>query len=268
MVFDELDKDTMEMKTTLGKSVLAVSAPNEEPLNTLAQDDISFAVLPYLTREISATSFASAGTVDTNTVTLAAGHGVVVGDSVIVKGLYIGRALVVAGNVITLNQRFNLTFPIGTVCYRGSPNMVVDGSVSPMLFGLEAAPGIKFDVYKMRLAFRGTAEPDDAKFAMLAAALANGMIVRARISATRYNNYFNARNNSEFHLRGNLTYNAKAPAGSFGMVFEFPLKDDNGVALRIDGTTGSRLEIIIQDKLDGSTLTYMEGTVSAHVVED
>lgn len=267
MIFNELDKDTMEMKTTLGKSVMAVSAPNEEPLNTLAQDDVSFAVLPYLTREISATSFASAGVVDTNTVTLAAGHGVLVGDSVVVKGLYIGRALVVAGNVITLNQRFNLTYPIGTVCYRGSPNMVVDGSTTPIYFGLEAAQGIKFDVYKLRIAFRGTAEPDDAKFATITA-LTKGMIVRARITSTRYNNYFNARSNSEFHLRGELTYNAKAPAGSYGMVFEFPLKDDNGVALRIDGTTGSRLEVIIQDNLAGGALTYMEGTVSGHVVED
>lgn len=268
MIFDELQKDTMEMKTTLGKSVMAIAAPNEEPVNTLAQDDVSFAVMPYLTREISASSFASAGVVDTNTVTLATGHGVLVGDSVVVKGLYIGRALVVAGDVVTLNQRFNLTFPIGTVCYRVSTSMVVDGSTTPVFFELESAPGIKFDVYKIRLAFRGTAEPDDAKFAMLAAALTKGLLVRAKISATRYNNYFNARSNSEFHLRGTLSYNAKAPAGSFGMVFEFPLKDDNGVALRIDGTAGTRLEVIVQDKLDGSTLSYMEGTVSGHVVED
>ncbi len=52
------------------------------------------------------------------------------------------------------------------------------------------------------------------------------------------------------------------------MVFEFTLKDDNGVALRIDGTAGTRLEVIVQDKLDGATLSYMEGTVSGHVVED
>lgn len=63
MIFNELDKDTMKMKTTLGKSVMAVSAPNEEPLNTLTQDNTSFSVMPYLVREISATSFASEATV-------------------------------------------------------------------------------------------------------------------------------------------------------------------------------------------------------------
>lgn len=258
-----LDNDTMEVKTPSGKSVMAVGNA-DVPLETLAQDDVAFAVLPYLTREISATSFATQATVDTNTVTLAAGHGVVVGDTIVVKGLYIGRVLTVATNTITLNQRFNLTYPAGTVCYRGSANMAVDGSTTPLYFGLEAAQGVAFDVYKLRLAFRGSAEMDDAKFASLTA-LTKGVIVRARITATRYNNYFNARSNSEFHLRGVLSYNAKAPSGSYGMIFEFPLKDDNGVALRVDGDTGSRLEVIIQDNLTG--LSYMEGTVSGHRVE-
>lgn len=69
-----LDNDTMEVKTASGKSVMAVCNA-DVPLETLAQDDVAFSVMPYLVREISATSFASEATVNTNTVTLAAGHG-------------------------------------------------------------------------------------------------------------------------------------------------------------------------------------------------
>jgi hypothetical protein len=262
---DLLNLDSAEMKTPSGKSVLGVGAPPGEALDVFINDQTSSVVMPYLVREISETSFASEATIDSNSVTLAAGHGVVVGDIIVIKGQYIGRVLTVAGNVVTLNQRFNITYPAGTVAFRTSPNMAIDGSVTPVVFGLESGPGIKFDLYKLRIAFRGTVDMDDAKFASLTA-LTNGLFVRAKLSASRYNNYFNARSNSEFHLRGKVTYSAKAPAGSYGMVFEFPLHDDNGVAFRVNHSDGARLEIIVQDNLSG--LTYMEATVSGHLVEE
>jgi hypothetical protein len=236
-------------------------------VDAFIRDQHSNIVSPYLVRELSNTTLAAEALVDTSTCTLAAGHGFVADDALVIKGIFIARVLSVVGNNLTLNQRFNMTFPAGTAVYRTSPDMVVDGSTTPIIFRTEAVPGQKFDLYKVRLAFRGTVDMDDAKFASLTA-LAKGVIFRTKQSDARYNNYFSARSNSEFQLRGLISYNAKAPSGSYGMAFEYSIREDQGVSIRLDGNKDQRFEIIIQDKLDGGTLTYMQGTVFGHVVEE
>lgn len=261
---DFLDKDTMEVKTPSGKSAMGVSNV-DTALDVLIQDDYAFAVAAYLVREISNTTLLAELSVDSASVTVASGHGFIVGDVFVIQGYFQARVLTVVGDVLTLNQRANVTYPAGTTVKRTQSNMNINGSVTPVIFGLESVAGRRFDLYKLKLAFRGTSEMDDAKFASITA-LSKGVIFRARFSATRYNNYFTARDNTEFHLRGTLSYNPKAPAGSYGAIFEFDLHDDHGVAMRLDQDLGARLEVIIQDDL--SAITFMSATVSGHVVED
>lgn len=264
MANDLLDLDSMEVKTPGKKSAMAVAAP-DVALDVAIQDQHSPIVAAYIVREISDTALASDFVINTNIANVSPGHGFVNGDVLVIQGYYQGRVLNVATNAITLNQRANLTFPAGSVIKRTQSNMNIDGSSTPQIFIMDSVAGRKFDIYDMRIAFRGSAEMDDAKFASLTA-LTNGMFVRARINPARYNNYFNARENTEFHLRGELTYNAKAPSGSYGAIFTYRFRTDHGVALRVDTDAGTRLEVIIQDNL--AALSYMAGVVHGHVVED
>jgi hypothetical protein len=261
---DLLDMDSALVKTPGGKHAMGVSNV-DTPLDVLPQDDHAFAVQAYLVREISSTTLAADLPIDSASVTVAAGHGFTVGDVFVIQGYFQSRVIAVNTNVLTLNQRSNAAYSSGTAVKRTQSNMNVNGSSTPVVFGLESVAGRKFDLYSLKMAFRGTADMDDAKFASLTA-LSKGVIFRARFSPMRYNNYFNARDNTEFHLRGTLTYNAKAPSGSYGSIFTFNLKDDHGVALRLDYDAGTRIEVIVQDDL--SALTFMAATVAGHVVED
>jgi len=236
------------------------------------QDQHTEIVDVYLCREISTTALASEAVANTRSVTLATGHGAVVGNVLCIKNgtWYQGRILTVVGDVITVNQPFNRTYPTGSTARITSSDMNVNGSVTPVVFSIYPPATLKWDITRIIGVIRDDAAMDDGKFGGLAQ-LAVGVMFRVKIDDTHYNNLFNARNNGEFAVR---TYDVSyidatlGPSGQYGLRFRrsFNGFDKNGVVVRLYPGGDNRLEVVVQDDLTG--LAYFSVVAQGHVVED
>jgi len=146
--------------------------------------------------------------------------------------------------------------------------MNVDGSTTPQFFdvsieGLDETIG--WDIYAISCTMTDSTDMDSSTFGGLPA-LTNGLYLY--LSDGENKNIFNAKSNSELHLRTDIEeYTPKAPAGSYGYHFEKLIRDRNGVALRVqphNGTT-STLSFVVQDDLTG--LNSFKCVAKGHEVE-
>jgi hypothetical protein len=236
------------------------------------QDQHSDIIDVYLCRELGDIILASDAVVNTRTVELVAGHGMQTGDVLCIKnGIWYQGRVTVNGNIITVNQPFNKTYPLGTQAKRTSSALNVDGSVTPVLFKAYPPLSLKWDITRMLGVIRDDAAMDDGKFGAIVNGLANGVMFRIKKTAERYNNLFNARTNGEFAIRAydvQYTDATLGPSGQYGLRFRrsFNGFDKNGVVVRLDGMKGEELQVIVQDNL--SSLTYFSIVIQGHVVED
>lgn len=242
-------------------------------LDVAVQDQHSDIVDVYMCTFLNAVTLASAATVNTRTVTLEAGHGFVVGDVLCMKNgtWYQGRVINVATNVITVNQPFNETFPIGFVGNRTNSNMAVNGSVTPVTFTMRPPEGKKWDITRLLMVIRDDAAMDDGKFGAITGGLAVGTMFRVKKSATQYNNLFNARTNGEFAIRAydvQYTDATLGPSGQYGLRVRrsFNGYDKNGVVIRLKGDGVEEFQIVVQDDL--TSLAYFQAVIQGHVVEE
>jgi len=235
--------------------------------DVVIQDVTSNIIDVNAVQEIASTTLATDATVDTSTVTLLPGHGAVIGNHLAIlsaQGAFIGEIINVATNVITINNRFNNTYPIGTAALITDSSMVGDFSAGDKVFGIRSGTGRKFDFYTLKLVIECATAPDDSKFGDQDA-LAKGFIFRKKISATQYNNLFTIRKNRDFGLHGIKTYSDKAGGGNHSVTFEYKFPADHGAASRIDGDLGQQIEIIPQDNI---TVLSMEAVLQGHFVTD
>jgi len=237
-------------------------------LDVSIQDASNLVVSTHMITEQSSGTLAQAATVNTYQVVLLPGHGFVdgvAGQMLAIPGYYIGEVKTVSVNTLTLDLPLSYTFPAGTTVLRGNEYLNKDGSSTPVLYGIRAIPGRKFDIEGFHMTFISSAAMDDSLFASLAE-LSNGLMCRVKKSATQYNLLFNAKSNQDMKLYGEIEYASKAPSGKYGMTFSMKLKEHYGVVVRLDGDFDQQLEIWVRDNL--STLGEIECIVHGHVVEE
>jgi len=235
------------------------------------QDSTNIIISSHIVSELGSAKTATEATVNTNTVTLDAGHGFVnpdpthTGQMFVIPGYYMGEIKTVTGNIVTLFEPFSYTFPIGTPVLRCDEYLNKNGSITQILYGFKAAAGRKFDIEGFHMTFISSSAMDDSLFASLTE-LANGMLCRIKKSATQYNYVFNAKSNQDLKLFGEIEYSSKAPSGKYGMTFSLRFKDHYGAVVRLNGDLAQQLEIWVRDDL--STLGEIECIIHGHVVED
>lgn len=240
-------------------------------LDVTLQDQHSPIVEGFFAEELASTTVISGGVVDTRSITVAAGHGFVgfttaPGEVLVFKGYYIGRVLTVATNTLTVDMPFNISIPAGTIVYRGSTNMLVDGSTTPHIFKFESVAGRKFDIRGVRAVFRSATAMDYTKFGG-ATALTSPVVFRKKLSVDRYNDIAAIRNNGELELVFSLKNSDRAPSGEYGMLAEYQSSDTRGVIFRLDGNKGEELQFVIYANLTSGN-TYFRAAVYGHVVEE
>lgn len=240
-----------------------------ELVDVAIQDRHSAVVEGFFAEELGSTQVVSGGLVDTRKIVVAPGHGFVgfsaaPGECFVYKGLYMGRVLSVSGNELTVDMPFDLTIAPGTIVYRSSTDMLVDGSLTPRVFRFVSGVGIKFDIKGIRIVFRSANAMDYTKFGG-ATALSAPFVVRKRQSATRHNNIAAVRTNGELELVFNLKTSDRAPAGEYGMLAEYETSNSRGVTLRIDGTKEEELQIVVYADLRTGN-SFLRAAAYGHVV--
>jgi len=176
-----------------------------------------------------------------------------------------------------IDTPFDFAYPAGSFVDVANTNMNVDGSTTPVVFGLRGTgspPGVELTADITRIIFSAitTSAVDLSKFANFAKLL-RGVVLRKRDGT--YENVLNVKSNRE--LAGIMydwtpfaATNPQQGVDGFVARLTFGGQSKVGVVKRI--TLGEDLEIIIQDDLStaqgGQTITELEIYAEGHIVED
>lgn len=151
----------------------------------------------------------------------------------------------------------------------GEQNMNVDGSVTPQVFRIKPPEGVAWDIYSISVAITDKTAMDDSKFGGLSA-LSKGVYLY-RYSESEDMPIGVATTNGQARLLAgpnNFAYADKAAAGYYGLTakFDFASKTGDGVSVRVDGSMGEELRLVVQDDLTG--LDSFNIVCAGHVVDD
>jgi len=212
--------------------------------------------------------------VNSNTVTLAGGHGALVGEILEIAEtgtnlFYQASILGVAGDVITLDQPINRIYAVSnSLSLLSVRDMLVDGSTSPQVFSILPLPNQAGDMVRVILELRGQAGRlmDFTTFGS-SDALAVGCVLRINHGNGTYTNLFNFKSNSDFFEQGfDLEFSAAKATGNtiagFASRITWGGQTKHGVVIRVDGNNNEALEIVIQDDLR----TVTTGNTRFHLI--
>lgn len=235
-----------------GKALLLET---QNGLPVILQDQYTEVIDIFMCQLLNTVTLASNATLDSRTITLVAGHGVVAGNTICLKeGSHFSQmdVLSVNVNVITFDTPLDFGYTTAAIAQRTTKNMAVNGSLTPQVFRITPVGlTVKFDITKIIFHIEDNAVMDTHKFGGITA-LTNGVIFRKKDGI--YKNIFNIKSNGDFaHHNDTLEYDDKAPAGVYGLrsIRNIAGQNNDGVVIRLDPASNDELQIIIQDDLTG-----------------
>lgn len=219
-------------------------------------DSILFAAQPAVT--------------DQDSIIFATGHGYAAGMvmCIISNGRYQQvRVLSVTTTVVRIDMPLSCPLATTDTLHRGRFELNVDGSTSKKVFEIEPPAGVTWDIVGITFHIEDNAAMDDGTFGGMAA-LTKGVFLRVVDGFCQ--NLFCIKSNGEFAQRECIvSYAAKPPSGTgYGVTAskDFAGQENNGVAIRLNGSTGDELKLYIQDNL--TSLSKFRATVHGHVVQN
>lgn len=207
--------------------------------------------------------------VGSRTITLEPGHGVVAGEVIeladpIAMKFMQSEVIVggVSGDIITLDQPVNRVYTVvGAVVQASSKNLLVNGSITPQVFSVLPLPNQAGDMSRIILEMRGTnnGAMDFTTFGS-ASALVNGCVLRINNGDGTFTNLFNFKSNSDFIEQG-LDHNFLEPKGGntktgFAARITWGGQEKHGSVIRLEGSFGQALELVIQDDLTSGNTRF------------
>lgn len=249
-------------------------------LKTFVQDQTSpVLTVPFLLGR-AALTLALDTVLESRTITLTAGHGVVDGEIIELADTSVMRFMQaqvivggVAGDVITLDQPVNRVYTVaGSVVQASSNDILVDGSGAPVIFSVLPLPNQVGDMVRIILEMRGTnnGAMDFTTFGS-AAALLNGCVLRIKNSDGTFTNLFNFKSNSDF-IEQAFDHDFLEPKGGntktgFVTRLTWGGQSKHGVVIRLDGSIGEELQLVVQDDLTvGNTRLHL--TAQGHELQE
>ena len=172
----------------------------------------------------------------------------------------------VTATSISFNAPLDMDITTAAVVKVGNWNMNVNGSVTPVIYCVCPPPGVTWDITRIIGSINDDVEMDATTFGGIAS-LDNGMVLRVVDGYTK--NIFVVNNNGGFTERAYDTEydDRRSPQSEYGFSYRrtFAGQEKNGVVIRLNGDTGDKLEIIIQDDL--TALAKLAHVVQGHVVD-
>jgi len=176
----------------------------------------------------------------------------------------------VVSTTLTLDTPIDFAYPDGTYVDIGTREMAVNGSVTPVVFGLRGTgspPGVALtvDITRIIITCIAASAVSASLFGDLTK-LANGLVCRKRDGA--WYNIFNVKNNREiagicYDYTPSLATNPQQGEDGFEARLTFGGQNKIGVVQRLE--LGEDLEFVIQDNLSG--LTSLNVIAEGHIVE-
>ncbi|NIP61649.1 MAG: hypothetical protein GWN01_08580 [Nitrosopumilaceae archaeon] len=246
---------------------------SEHVFDVFIQDQTTRPIELYLFRNEGTFDLATGVSIDDNTFTAEAGHSITAGDIVCFQdSIFIMQTTVLNVNVneITIDSPFDYAFKQGAGCAYGTPNIAVDGSLTPQIFAVSPArlnKGVDWDITRMIVAITDDDPMDDGKFGGIPA-LTNGITVR--VTDSFHYNLFNVKRNADFRLTAYDVSYLDATLGpdglySIGVRKSFGGQDKYGVVLRLKSETKDKFQLIVRDDL--SALNEMYVKIQGHFVD-
>jgi hypothetical protein len=192
-------------------------------------------------------------------VTLTGGHGAVVGDtlemaSATVQDLFVqARITAVVVNDITIDQPLNTNYLTTDIAIISTGNMLVNASLAaPSLFTILPLPTQEGDIVRIVLDLRGTGDMDFSSFGS-DGPLTNGCVLRIKQADGNFRNLFNFKSNGDF-IRQSFDHAFLQPKQGntikgFTSRLTWGGQSKHGVVIRLDGSLGEELQVLIQDDL-------------------
>ena len=225
-----------------------------------------YTISSSLTQALGYTTLATDAVIDTNTITLVGGHPIVTNDYIVIAetlsgSIYMGEALNVVVNDISLDTPINYAFPAATsLVLRTTREMDVDGSTTPQIFSIGPPDSQDWEITRLIFAMLTNGQPDDSKFGDLSS-LTKGLVVRLKRNGGERYNLFNIKN--QFELREiayDITYADNAgPLSEWGVSSRLTYggREKHGQPQILYGQTNDVIEAIIQDDLTGLVNFHM-----------
>jgi len=168
--------------------------------------------------------------------------------------------LTVVGDVITMDTPFNHAYSSLDTFSRNSIDLRVNGSVTPVAFSVAPLAGQTNDVTRVTLLIESAQAMDFTQFGSISP-LTVGCVLRVKRAEGEYKNLINFKTNGDFIEEAvDPVFQDKKGGGGFGFTATliFAGQQNRGVVIRLDGTRGEQLELIVQDNLStGLTKFHM-----------
>lgn len=201
-------------------------------------------------------TIASDTVIDSRTITMTAGHGLIAGDRIILlqengePQFFFTKIISVLVNVLTLDTLVPYVFS-SALCEitQYDPDLNKDGSVTVYKAELRNPFSFTIDVTRFIIHMTDATAMDDATFGGRTA-LTYGISLRKNIPGSGNTHLWNCKTNGEIgELSFDKIYDLKAPAGSYGFSarITYAGQEKHGVAIKLD--PGEAVELLIQDDL-------------------
>ena len=265
---------TLHDKEGLPNALIEVSNRGNTGLAVFIQDQTTDPLDLFLLQKKVTGLTLGANTVTGNrNITLSAGHGLTTANSAghiidlthTTEGhFYRGEILNITGDQITVAPPIPEVYQVATTAiYTGNSNMSkdsatgapIDGSVTPVIFSLTPSPNQSGDITTIKLA---TTSPNYSDLTTFGGAppLVAGMTLRINRGNGKYKNLFTYRTNFDVAIHGGdaTTFDPKSGNTTKGLVaaISFAGQGNRGVAIRLDGAIGERLEVIIYELMNST----------------
>ena len=173
-------------------------------VNVSTQSSTTPLIIVPASRLIGEDELAVATSINDTSITVNDATGITVFDLITVYNVnnnrvFFATVLAINSNTIDLDTPLDFAFPIGSVVSYGDTNLNVDGSVTPVIYGIRNPTGtdinLEIDLTRMIIHFQTSGALDLSKFGDITGGLDNGLICRKKDGA--YNNIFNVKTNGE-----------------------------------------------------------------------
>lgn len=227
-------------------------------VSTFIQDQKSRSLsLPFL-QDRSLATLASDTVIDSNVISLVAGHTTVVGEIIEIIDNISGefmqaKIIAISGDDLTMDAPVSCVVPAGDEVIISSKEMNVDGSATPQIFSVKPLPTQSGDITRVTFHMDDILSMDGSTFGGQDE-LVNGCVLRVKHSDGCYQNIFNFKSNGSIRMECfDTAYTDANKRGLYGFSARLTWGGQNkhGVVIPLDGSLGEELQLVIQDDLTG-----------------
>ncbi len=271
-VSDMIDVNNIPFTVTTFESFKEINTSTSQ--DVFVQDQHSPVIIAYfslLEEETLLTNTVAIGDYD---MTVDVITGIQVGEyvsifNVAANRFYLGIILSISVNTLTMDTQMDFAYPAGSFVSSGSRNMNVDGSVTPVIFGLrntDTAIGSSFDITKLIFTCLTSTAVDLSKFGDIAGGITRGLALRKKDG--EYRNIFNVKTNGDIsNIMDFESQSATNPShGQDGFIATITFAGQNEIGVTLRLAPGEDLQIIIQD--NQTTLLSLFVIAEEHEVVD